>query len=97
MDCENCIYKSRIEALEKDMERNSSQHREFYNNFKNLDVQNAVTNEKFTTLIGKLDSLCAKMDVITSEPKNKWNSVVDTGIKTVVGAVVGAIAALILK
>lgn len=79
------------------MERNSSQHREFYNNFKNLDVQNAVTNEKFSTLIGKLDSLCAKMDVITSEPKNKWNSVVDTGIKTVVGAVVGAVAALILK
>ena len=96
MDCGNCIYKSRIEALEKDMERNSNQHREFYNKFNNLDVQNAVTNEKFSTLIDKLDSLCAKMDVITNEPKNKWNSVVDTGIKTVVGAIVGAVVALII-
>lgn len=97
MDCENCIYKSRIETLEKDMERNSSQHREFYNKFNSLDVQNAVTNEKFSTLIGKLDSLCVKMDVITSEPKNKWNAIVDTSIKTVVGAVIGAIAALVIK
>lgn len=79
------------------MERNSNQHREFYNNFKNLDVQNAVTNEKFSTLIGKLDSLCAKMEMITNEPKNKWNSVVDTSIKTIVGAVIGAIVALIIK
>lgn len=97
MDCENCIYKSRIEALEKDMERNSNQHREFYNKFNSLDVQNAVTNEKFSTLIDKLDSLCIKMDVMTNEPKRKWNSVVDTSIKTVVGALVGAIAAMVIK
>lgn len=38
-----------------------------------------------------------RLKTVEEKPQKKWDGIVDTGLKTIVGAIVGAIIALILK
>lgn len=79
---------SRVEALEKKMDRASDTHKEFYNRIRELEQNGAVQEERYNTIIEKLDSLTATVSEVTSKPGRRWDAAVDKVLFAVLGAVV---------
>ena len=87
MENHDCYMKERVEALEKKMDRASDTHKEFYNRIRALEQENAVQEERYNTIIEKLDSLTATVAEVTSKPGKRWDAAVDKVILVVLGAV----------
>lgn len=87
MENHDCYMKERVEALEKKMDRASDTHKEFYNRIRALEQDNAVQEERYNTIIEKLDGLTATVAEVTSKPGKRWDAVVDKVILVVLGAV----------
>lgn len=87
MDNHECIMQSRVEALEKKMDRASDTHKEFYNRIRELEQNGAVQEERYNTIIEKLDSLTATVAEVTSKPARRWDAAVDKVLFAVLGAV----------
>lgn len=86
-----CPYKSRVEALEKDAERNSTQHREFYNLFKDVEVNDAVTKQTYQQILSAIAELKSSMTEMKAVPAKRWESVVTSIISALVGVGIGLI------
>lgn len=89
MACENCMMEQRIAALEKDMEKNSVQHGEFYKRFGNLESFQARTDEKYTNIMREIEKMSETLEELKSAPARNWNAVVSAAISGIVGAVIG--------
>jgi hypothetical protein len=89
-DCEKCMEENRISALEKDSERNSAQHREFYGKFNDVDVKQAVADEKYSQILTIQKSMDDKLTKLTETPCNRWNTLINGAI----GALVAGLVAL---
>lgn len=89
LDCDRCPMEPRIIGLESDKERNSAQHKEFYDLFK----QTAVAQGKSDTVQGQILSTLAdiKVDItqIKDKPSKRWDSIIAAVIAAVVAFVVG--------
>ena len=75
MSCENCLLKDRVSALEKDSERNSSQHRDFYASFSNIDKKQAVSDEKYSQILTTQKSMDDKLTKMLDEPRQNYNAI----------------------
>ena len=60
-------------------EQNSEAHTEFYNRLHDVELMNAVQNERHKSTMGKLDeisekqdALGAKIDLIEAKPAKRW-------------------------
>lgn len=89
MTCENCAMQQRIEALEKDMEKNSIQHGEFYKRFGQLENFEARTDEKYNNIMREIEKMSETLEELKSAPAKNWNAVVSAAISGIVGAVIG--------
>ena len=89
MEC--CEMKNRIEALEKDVERNASAHKEFYGRFEEIKSQNAVTEERYSNLLSLMTSVKSDVASLTAKPGKRWDAVVLAVISAIVGALIGAL------
>lgn len=89
MNCDNCELRLRIESMERDLERNSHQHEEFYNRFGKIENFQARIDEKYSNIMKEIDKICKTLEELKSAPAKNWNAVVTAGISGVVGAVVG--------
>lgn len=87
--CETCPYVVQINQLIEDSERNSKQHKEFYDKFEILYISTAVTEERYSVIIQSINSLTAKVDGISNVPANRWNA----SVMIVLGALLGGIVA----
>lgn len=76
----------RIDKLETDI----GEIKELTIAVKEIAMETKATREDVNDMNGRLK-------VVEQKPQKKWDGIVDTSIKTTVGAIVGAIIALILK
>lgn len=89
--CEECKNEQRISALEKDVERNSNQHREFYNSFKELEKRDAVTGERYGTILSTMAEMKTAIEDMKAKPGKRWESVIAAVITGVVAFVLGLV------
>lgn len=89
--CEICKNESRIIALERDGNRNSDQHREFYDAIKENAVNQAVTDSNYAQILAVLAELKSNMDEVKSNPAKRWEKLVLAVITAVAGYVVAVI------
>lgn len=90
-----CITLARVEALEKRMDRASDTHKEFFERIRALEQEGAVQEERYNTIIDKLDSLTATVAEVTSKPARRWESIVDKSVWAVLAAVIAFLLARI--
>ena len=83
-----CITLARVEALEKRMDRAGDTHKEFFDRIRALEQDSAVQEERYNTIIEKLDSLTATVADVTSKPARRWESIVDKSVRAVLAAVI---------
>lgn len=87
---------TRVVQLEKDSERNSNQHREFYDKFGKIDTKVAVTDERYSNILATLENANAsieqtrkKIDEMSIEPAKKWNNLIACLISGTVSIILG--------
>lgn len=90
-----CITLARVEALEKRMDRASDTHKEFFDRIRALEQDSAVQEERYNTIIEKLDSLTATVAEVTSKPARRWENIVDKSVWAVLAAVIAFLLARI--
>lgn len=93
--CSDCIYESIIEELKRDADRNSDQHREFYNKFNEQDKAIAISDERYTNLLQSMNRLENSINNISicltdlkDKPAKRWDNVVTTIISCIVTGVI---------
>lgn len=91
----SCPYETIIEELKRDAERNSEQHREFYNKFNVQATAIAISEERYQNLLNAMARLEASisnignsLEEIKQKPSKRWDSVVTTALGCVVTAIV---------
>ena len=80
-ECKGCIYESTIEELRRDAERNSNQHREFYDKFGKHDKDIAISAERYNNLLSIIGDL-------KSKPSKKWENITTYVLTAIVGGVI---------
>ena len=94
MDCENCVMKQRVEALEKDIERNQTTHREFYGKFEALGKQQAIIDERYSNIQATLVDIQADLRAIKEKPAKRWENITNAVLQWLVLAVLAAVVVL---
>lgn len=88
-ECEKCVHESEIQELKKDMERNSTTHREFYNNFKDMEIKQGVTDNTISNIFSVMTEIKDDVKEIKEKPAKKWDSVSLYVITTFIGGFIG--------
>lgn len=86
--CSDCIYESIIEELKRDADRNSDQHREFYNKFNEQSTAIKISEERYTNLLSCLNEIKVAVNELKEKPAKRWDSVVMTIISCLVTGVI---------
>lgn len=92
--------KERLAKVEEKVKINSNRLNEHEQKIEKLsDVYVALTkvNDKVENVESDVIEMKADIKDIKDKPAKRWGNIVDTILKTVVGAIAGAIIALILK
>ena len=74
MECTTCKNEHRIKSLEEDRERNSSQHKEFYDSFKESEIENAVSKTNTNTILQAIYELKSDVKEIKDQPASNWKT-----------------------
>ena len=72
MECEKCTNEHRISFLENDLERNSNQHREFYELFKSFEIKSAVSETNTKLILQAINELKLDVKELKSQPSSYW-------------------------
>lgn len=91
MDCDTCTIKQRVESLEKDVERNSTTHREFYGKFETLGKQQAVIDERYSQIQTTLVEIQADLRALKEKPGKRWESLASAILQWAVLAILAAV------
>lgn len=89
MNCENCALEQRVTALEKDAEKNSAQHGEFYKRLGELENFQARTDEKYSNIMREIEKMSETLEELKNAPAKNWSLVVSAAISGIVGTVIG--------
>lgn len=89
IECEKCMNEQRIIVLEKDSERNSKQHKEFYDAVKNGAVQQMKNETVYNQIFSTLSDIKSDINELKSTPKRRWDTLIGALITTIVGIMVG--------
>ena len=84
---------ARLKAVEKKLEQAHDTHKEFYDRIRALEMSRVILDERYTTIITKLDELTTSVVEISSKPAKRWDAAVEKVIFTIIGAVVAYIIA----
>lgn len=94
--CEKqCMMEQRIEALEKDSERNQITHKEFFSRFEDMKERMARTDERYMQI--KADTSEIKNSVreaneaiqaLNEKPGKRWEGIVDKVLWLVIGGMI---------
>jgi len=96
-ECEKCINESRISALEKDGERNSTQHREFYNNFKDIAVKQEVSDNTMQNMFSVLSEIKNDVKELKEKPVKKWDNISTYTLTAIIGTILGYFFSVVFK
>lgn len=84
-----CQFESQIAELKRDAERNSEQHREFYNKFNDLTTKQAIADERYNNILAVTNETKSILTELKEKPAKKWDNLSWFVITSVVGIVIG--------
>lgn len=93
---EPCPDLDRLERQAKEWQRqNGEDHKEIRDRLTKLELTNAVQNERYDAILGKLeelskkhDSLTRKLEELEAKPGRRWESLVEKALWAVCAAVI---------
>ena len=93
---EVCPDLTRLEQQVRDMQKqNGEDHKEIRDRLTKVEMTNAVQNERYDAIMGKLDELSKKHDSLTNKlealeakPGKRWESMVEKAVWAVCAAVI---------
>lgn len=88
-DCERCPMEPRVMALEGDKDRNSAQHKEFYDQFKQIAVAQGKSDTVQAQILTTLARIETDIATIKEKPSKRWDSIIAAIIASVVAFIVG--------
>lgn len=96
-ECDKCINESRVQRLESDLDRNSNQHREFYDKLAAIAVREGISENNMQQLIASMHEIQADLKEIKEAPVQSFNVVKMSVITTVTSAIASAIVASLIS
>lgn len=84
MTCDECLYADTIKSLVEDSKRNSETHEKFYGQFKDLEINNAVKEERDKNTFLILQSIQKDVTELKSRPGKMWGTTVTTIVVAIV-------------
>lgn len=93
-ECENkCVNEHRFKQIEDDLkqlrEKNSADHKEFYNRLEADGKAMVESREDRKHINEKLDKIDVNVEALMQKPVKRYDTVVTSIITTVVGALIG--------
>ena len=93
---ESCPDLARLERQVKELQRqNGEDHKEIRDRLSRAEMTNAVQNERYDAILGKLEELSRKHDGLTrkleeleAKPGRRWESLVEKAVWAVCAAVI---------
>lgn len=82
-DCIGCKHEHRIRSLEEDRERNSAQHKEFYDKMKESEIENAVSKTNTNTILQAIYDLKTDVKELKEQPANNWKTFIFIAITAI--------------
>ena len=93
-ECENkCVSEHRIKQIEDDLkqlrERNSSDHKEFYNRIEDVEKDMVESQGDRKHINEKLDKIDVNVESLMQKPAQRYDYVITSIITALVGALIG--------
>ena len=93
-ECENrCVNEHRFKQIEDDLkqlrEKNSADHKEFYNRIENVEKDMVESQGDRKHINEKLDKIDVNVEALMQKPVKRYDTVVTCIITTLIGAIVG--------
>ena len=100
-ECENrCVNEHRFKQIEDDLkqlrEKNSADHKEFYNRIENVEKDMVESQGDRKHINEKLDKIDVNVEALMQKPVKRYDTVVTGIITTVIGAVIGFLLSCVL-
>ena len=89
----DCPLEPRVSALERANEQHGKTHREIFRRMNDVERDNAVQEERYTAISGKLDEISATVKALADKPGRRWDGLVDKLVYAAALAVVAWVAA----
>lgn len=101
MGCENnCVNEHRIKNLEEDLrefkERNSKDHKEFYNRIEDVEKDMVSSKSDREHINAKLDEISTDVKSLAEKPAKRYETIVTSVLTAIIGALVGFILSGVL-
>lgn len=101
MGCENnCVNEHRIKNLEEDLrdfkERNSKDHKEFYNRLEGVEKDMVSSKSDREHINAKLDEISIDVKSLTEKPAKRYEMIVTSILTAIIGALAGFILSGVL-
>lgn len=93
-ECENkCVSEHRFKQIEEDLkqlrERNSADHKEFYNRIENVEKDMVESQGDRRHINEKLDKIDVNVESLMQKPAQRYDHVITSIITALVGALIG--------
>lgn len=93
-ECENkCVNEHRFKQIEEDLkqlrERNSTDHKEFYNRIENVEKDMVESQGDRKHINEKLDKIDVNVESLMQKPAQRYDHVITSIITALVGALIG--------
>ena len=69
----DCPLEPRVSALERANEQHGKTHREIFRRMNDVERDNAVQEERYTAIAGKLDEIGATVKALADKPGRRWD------------------------
>ena len=94
---ESCPDLARLERQVKELQRqNGEDHKEIRDRLSKAEMTNAVQNERYDAILGKLeelsrkhDSLTRKLEELEAKPGRRWESLAEKAVWAVIAFLLG--------
>ena len=101
MGCENnCVNEHRIKNLEEDLrefkERNSKDHKEFYNRLEDVEKDMVSSKSDREHINAKLDEISTDVKSLAEKPAKRYETIATSVLTAIIGALVGFILSGVL-
>lgn len=95
--CDECKHESRFATIEKDMERNSAQHKEFYQMLKETEVEQARSEVVLEQILASIRELQKDVSQLTNKDGEAWHGIKRKVMDVAVAVFFTAVFAGVLK
>lgn len=98
-ECENrCVNEHRFKQIEDDLkqlrEKNSADHKEFYNRIENVEKDMVESQGDRKHINEKLDKIDVNVEALMQKPVKRYDSIVTVIITAVISAVFGILGTI---